>query len=366
VNKPKIAVYSIALNEEMHVERWFASARDADLVLLADTGSTDKTVQIAKGLGISVHEIKVEPWRFDVARNLSLGRLPEEIDVCVQLDLDEVLPEGWREKVEESWNSGNYWPIYKHVTQRYPDGSVRTFQNYFKIHPRKGFIWKYPIHEVLVNESFGEINRRVIDLEVDHLQDLSKSRSSYLDLLESAVEEMPEDWRMNHYLNREYMYKKDWVKVLSSAYGAMKIKYGWDVERASTCIWASEASLNLKFDPLAREWAERATDEAPNFYEAWHWRAHIAHLEKQWDDCYEFASKINQLSRQDHHLVKAYVWESGGFDLIALSAYNLGRWREALDFGRKALAGDPQNSRLAKNIEFYEASYRKNSKGDRA
>ena len=36
----KIAVYTIALNEENFVKRWFESAKEADYLLIADTGST--------------------------------------------------------------------------------------------------------------------------------------------------------------------------------------------------------------------------------------------------------------------------------------------------------------------------------------
>jgi hypothetical protein len=39
----KIAVYTIALNESAHVERWANSAADADYRIVADTGSTDDT-----------------------------------------------------------------------------------------------------------------------------------------------------------------------------------------------------------------------------------------------------------------------------------------------------------------------------------
>ncbi len=42
----KIAVYAIALNEEKHVMRWLEATKDADVRLVADTGSTDRTVKI--------------------------------------------------------------------------------------------------------------------------------------------------------------------------------------------------------------------------------------------------------------------------------------------------------------------------------
>ena len=44
----KIAVYAISKNEEQFVDRFCASAADADVILIADTGSTDGTVERAR------------------------------------------------------------------------------------------------------------------------------------------------------------------------------------------------------------------------------------------------------------------------------------------------------------------------------
>jgi glycosyltransferase involved in cell wall biosynthesis len=353
MGKYKIAVYTIALNEEKHVKRWFDSAHEADLLVIADTGSTDKTRFLAKSLGISVTEIVVNPWRFDVARNASLALIPEDFDICIQLDMDEVLPAGWRKKIEDAYDEGNKWPLYIHVTSRDEKGNARHFQHYFKIHPRKGFHWKYPIHEVLVHEPNLTFERKVIDLEVDHIKDESKSRKSYLDLLEKAVQEEPSDWRMNHYLNREYFYNHDWLKVLQTAYRCEDIQGGWDVERASTYMWASEAAHHLNMPPLAEEWARKATDAAPHFYEVWHWRAHIAHLHGKWDECLDFSRRRLTLERQSHHLVKPEVWEWWGYDLIALSSYKRGLHEDAAKFGKIAIEANPKNERLQRNLAFY-------------
>lgn len=351
--EPKIAVYSIALNEEKHVRRWYESAREADLVLLADTGSSDKTIPIAKSLGVTTYSIDVNPWRFDVARNASLALIPEDYDICIQLDLDEVLPEGWRGVVTQAWRKGNYWPTYKHVTSRYTDGKARDFQHYFKIHPRNGFFWKYPIHETLVPNDGTHFSRELIDLEVDHLKDHSKSRGNYLHLLELAVSEMPNDWRMNHYLCREYMYNRNWLRVLQTAYASLELTSTWDVEAASTCMWASEAAWNLGMKPLAKEWAQKGSDAAPNFYEAWHWRAHIAHLMGEWQECFVSASKIDTLTRHNHHLVKPEIWEWWGYDLMALSAHRLGNHQLAVLYGSMATEAAPSDKRLKTNLEYY-------------
>jgi hypothetical protein len=159
---------------------------------------------------------------------------------------------------------------------------------------------------------------------------------------------------MNHYLNREYFYNRDWVKVISSAYSCDEIEGGWDIERASTYMWASEACHHLGFKRLAKWWAEMATLEAPNFYEAWHWRAHIAHLHNEWEQCLEFASKRLDLERQTHHLVKPDVWEWWGYDLIALASHRLAFHEHAIKYGKMAFEAGPNIERLEKNIHFYE------------
>jgi glycosyltransferase involved in cell wall biosynthesis len=76
----RVAVYTIALNEEKFLDSWFESAKEADYLLIADTGSSDGTIEKARSLGINVIEITVKPWRFDVARNTALSFIPSDID----------------------------------------------------------------------------------------------------------------------------------------------------------------------------------------------------------------------------------------------------------------------------------------------
>ena len=52
-----IAVYTIAVNEAAHAERWAESAAEADYRIVADTGSTDDTVERLIRAGVTVHRI---------------------------------------------------------------------------------------------------------------------------------------------------------------------------------------------------------------------------------------------------------------------------------------------------------------------
>ena len=86
----KVVVYAIAKNEEKFVDRWVNSMQEADDIYVLDTGSTDNTVNKLKSLGVHVKQKIINPWRFDVARNESLKMVPEDVDICVCTDLDEI------------------------------------------------------------------------------------------------------------------------------------------------------------------------------------------------------------------------------------------------------------------------------------
>ena len=88
MHKYKIVVYAISRNEEKHVKRWVESMKEADEIIVLDTGSTDKTVKLLKDLGVTVKSKKIKPFRFDIARNLSLDLVPKDTDICVCTDLD--------------------------------------------------------------------------------------------------------------------------------------------------------------------------------------------------------------------------------------------------------------------------------------
>jgi glycosyltransferase involved in cell wall biosynthesis len=193
----KIAVYTIALNEEKHVERWYNSVKDADYILIADTGSTDRTVEIAKSLGINVFNISIKPWRFDTARNVALALLPDDIDLCISIDMDEVLSEDWRPELEKT--TGNQ------IT--YVFRNNKDFVNN-RIHARHGFIWKFLMHEGLVPDRTEMIDEFCPGIEVTHMPDMEKPRSQYTQLLIDALNENPDIGRYYKYITEALVAEK--------------------------------------------------------------------------------------------------------------------------------------------------------------
>ena len=152
MRKWKVCVYAICKNEAKFVRRWMDSMREADWVVVLDTGSDDGTPQMLRELGAQVTEEIITPWRFDVARNRSLELVPEEADICVCTDLDEILRPGWRVALEAAWTKNTKRARYRYTWNFNPDGSEGVVFWTDKIHARHGFRWVHPVHEVLEYE----------------------------------------------------------------------------------------------------------------------------------------------------------------------------------------------------------------------
>ena len=342
----KIAVYTIALNEESFVERWAASCVDADYRIVIDTGSDDETLETAQDNGCITHSVKVSPWRFDDARNAALALVPD-VDLCIALDADEVLVEGWRTHLE-SLDSSVTRPRYKYTWSWNPDGSPGLQYSGDKIHARYGYRWKHPVHEVLV-PTIAEV-QKFCGLEIHHFPDHTKSRGQYLPLLEQACREDQQDDRNAHYLAREYFFNGR----LSEAAAEFKRHLG-----LPSALWAAERARSMRYlaqcEPhSAEQWLLRAVAEDPARRETWADLANHYYRHDDWPNC--LAAAVRGLSikeRSFDYMSEAFAWGSLLPDLAAISCFNLGMFEQAVKYNAEALLVEPDNDRLVSNMDWY-------------
>ena len=346
----KICVYAISKNEEQFVERFCKSAADADLILIADTGSTDQTVAKAKECGADVHNIFISPWRFDHARNAALALVPADIDVCVSLDLDEVLNTGWREEIERVWKDGT-----TRLRYMYDWGKGLIFK-YEKIHARKGYEWHHPCHEyprpvVGVEESWADTNL----LLVSHYPDDTKSRASYLPLLELSVKEDPRCPRNAFYYARElYFHSQYWAAITALENYLAMPEANWSVERGyayrvmGKCYEAVGMPVQAE-SAFLRACAEDASIRCP-----WYALAGFYYRRGDWFGCWNAAKRALSISvRNMDYTVETDAWGAPLHDLAAIAAHHLGMRDAAIFHGGEAVKLSPDDQRLKNNLEFY-------------
>lgn len=346
----KIAIYTIALNEASFVERWYKSAKDADYLLIADTGSTDLTVKYAQNLGINVIRIGVKPWRFDDARNAALAALPLDIDYCIALDMDEELQPGWRQELE-ALGSEITRPRYKYIWSWNPDGSPGLSYGGDKIHSRSGYRWKHPVHEVLTYQ--GAEIQGWTKLEIHHHPDESKSRGQYFPLLRLAVSEDLEDDRNAFYYARELFFHNYYAEATKEFLRHLALPRAvWKPERAASMRYLA------KMEESSREsWLMKAIAESPNSREPRVDLAEHYYTKELWLDCYTTAKSALRITQQPlEYLVESEAWGYLPHDLIAISAYRLEKYEEAIEHGRIAAKLAPWIDRLKTNLEYYEGA----------
>jgi hypothetical protein len=348
----KIAVYTIALNEGRHTERWANSVIDADYRIVADTGSTDDTVERLTRVGVTVHRIAIRPWRFDIARNAAMALIPTDVDVCLSMDMDEFLGPDWRPKLEKAWTSDTTALFCRKVPRSSIDDQTpwKAFpvKNF---HQRWGYRFRRPIHEELSFVGEKEVTGDCREIIIYHVQDYAKTtRQQYLPLMELAHKEDPDDSQICFWLGRDYM-------------GANQPERGIEVLRHYLALpsstWGEERSEAMRY--LARmqpdkkmSWLDQARIETPHRREIWLDLAEEFHGQSDWASL--FWAATNGIERTHHtgsYLDDAHCWGFRLFDLGAIAAWHLNVMDRAVEWGHKALELDPENQRLKNNLDFF-------------
>lgn len=349
--KMKICVYAISKNEAHFVPRFCESAKEADLILIADTGSTDGLPEVARAHGAVVHDICITPWRFDLARNAALALIPRDIDVCISLDIDEMLQPGWREEIERVWKKDT-----TRLRYMFDWGSGIAFY-YEKIHARHGYMWHHPCHEYPIHDGrITEVWAQTDMLLAVHKPDPTKSRGQYMDLLELSVKEDPRCPRNAFYYARELSFNYRWNDSVEACkkYLAMP-EATWENERCYAYRVMGRCYNELMEPQNAEKAFFNAASEAPNTREPWFELSALMYRQQRWHECFAYAMRC--LSIKDRlavYTVDPEVWGAQIHDYAAISAHHIGLKEVALEQGKLALQMAPEDLRLQANLVYYE------------
>ena len=354
MSKYKVTVYAICKNEEEKIKVWYNSMKEADEIIVLDTGSTDKSLSILKKLPkIKVYQEKIIPWRFDVARNLSLSYVSKDTDICICTDIDERFEAGWRNTLEKYWTPSYTRAKYLYNWSFDNQGKPGTTFYLNKIHNRTDYKWINPVHEVLKsNKEEKEI--LIPGIVLNHYQDITKARTSYLPLLELAVKENPNDDRNIHYLGREYMYYKKWDKCIETLHNHLKLQNAtWKDERSASMRYIAYSYYNKKYLEESIMWYKLAIQEAPYLREPYFDLGYLYYQEKDYINSEHYLKKALKIKDKSlTYINEEKAWNETIYDILSLSCFYNKKYKESLRYIKKALKLNNQDERLNQNYLY--------------
>lgn len=250
-------------------------AAEGAAVYVLDTGSTDDTVGLLRKHGANVTVRIIDPWRFDHAREAALSLVPNEPEIlCVSIDMDERLEQGWQDKLKAEWKAGCNFGNYRYIGE-WQDAertipaveSART-----RIHARQGFHWERPVHEIPAADATTRILACDTSIMVRHYPD-GKQRN-YAPLLTTILEANPNDADARLQRGGEFAQKGEWDNALIDYQAWLRLTHGDDrpvmrYRRATTHIAMATCYYYLgQQDRCLREFFTAVSAE-PNCREAW-------------------------------------------------------------------------------------------------
>ena len=363
----KICVYAICKNESKFVEQWLNSMSEADYIVVLDTGSEDATFEMLRNDSrvYRAEQAVITPWRFDVARNESMKLIPDDANILVCTDLDELLEPGWADILRANWVDGVHERcVYKYAWSHNPDGSAARVFQYDKIHNRD-WVWNFPVHECLVRPYnllegtyASEHTLMLFDyIYLHHYPDSTKSRSTYLPLLEIRKHENPCDYYSKLYLAHEYYYNGKYEESIAELCDILdnhRANYT-STEQASCFLFMGDSYKQLNDLGNAIICYQKGILADPTYRECYVNLAQ-ALLEMQYYD--QAIGVIKQCFRSSYRhyiwLERDASWTYEPYDILAIAYYYLEDYDASLNNVVKAIHYNPTNEQLLTNLALIE------------
>lgn len=219
MNRPSISLTLIAKNEEQNIPALFQSVEGCfDEIIFVDTGSTDKTIEVAKEWASKINtklNLQTFEWVNDFSEARNYAKSFVTTDFWAWLDLDDCLvnKEAFIKWRDHSMEYADYWlATYDYATNE-KNEVVCSFARERVHRTSKNGVWKYFIHEGIAPVENSRTNY-ITTWKVRHRRtaaDLEKDKSRNLNIFEKKKAYL--DSRMLFYYGKELFEARKNVKA---------------------------------------------------------------------------------------------------------------------------------------------------------
>jgi len=326
-----IAAVLIVKNEEKVLERCLRSLDMVDQIVVVDTGSTDRTVEIAKNFTSDVETMPpMEPFHFGEARNFAEKYVRQ--DWCLTMDADEVMADGAVNLIRKAFWTHSRATGFKVTFMLFDEkGENPSSIMKQKVYKHGRYEWLYRVHEQLHCKNPPELVVDLPDVVINHLPPQGKEvrHQQNLDLLKISVNESPEYVRNSRQLGMEFFTREQWQDA------AKYLKLYLDgasperMERSETLIYMGRCHSNLGRYDMAEQYFVEAEELVPQRREIYYYKAVALVKVMRLDEALEVAKKglsIPEAAKPDFHLNMKGAWDGSAFkELIEFCEGELSR-----------------------------------------
>lgn len=234
-----ISLCMIVRDEEDVLARCLESVSDlVDEIIIVDTGSTDRTIEIA---GDYTDKVFNFTWIDDFAAARNYAFSFAACDYCMWLDADDIIAEADRKKfpaLKNSLDGGVDVVMMPYYTGFDSEGRV-TFSYYREriVKNGAGMIWKGRVHEVI--ETRGKV--MYSDCGITHSKLHPSDPDRNLRIFEKMLEQGESlDPRQQFYYGRELYYHRRYEEALRVLEGFLERGQGWlenNIEACRQCAY---------------------------------------------------------------------------------------------------------------------------------
>ncbi len=255
-----IGAVIIARNEEVMLGQCLDSLKRIDEIYIADTGSQDRTIELAKLY--TPHVYTDYKWEDSFCKARNFVKSKAKTDWCLSIDADEILHD--YQAVREAVALAEQRQVLAvDVTMRASDnGQEFQYPRLFKNDPRVFWVGAIHNHLSVTGEALGNVR---ITHGYSPAHQLDPERA--FRILKKEVDTRPDAVREMFYLGREYFYRRDYENCIIML-GKYVQRSQYLPEKAEAFLIMSRAYWTMKMADDARDALAQALIINSNFKEA--------------------------------------------------------------------------------------------------